>query len=750
MHSKIIGRRVWPGLRLMLIVSMLWVSPASLSGKASGQPRQADVLSTPISAVVALDHIPLIGEPATLSCTVTSTLDAPGTAIRLELPENVTLLAGSLTWRGDLSANTPFTLPAQVIFNQSGDQAVFCRALRVINGNSAWGDLAGAYVSLGQKSSQSGFAATTAADRFATAESLVKGDGQLLDNDGKSLPPARLQNPESIPSTEPASQNAPSQPLTSAATGDLTVTGRWQYYDRSGTLTGGRDMLVQVVRGDDGTSLASCYTSLDGSYSCGPVPNPGEAGVRTVMYSYTSFTPYGDVLVVVNPDMGTTGTINNAYGVTQPAATVLADGTQSIGEWALTLGDFRERAFWVEQDLIDAYRFIWLDTGQEQIPQETTGPVTVEWKLDSTDGTYYIPGQNVHLKGTDPLTNFPSLHEYAHNIMYSAYGNRFPSSYCPSPHYINTLVHVNCAWTEGWANFFAMAVNDDPIIHWPSGSWMNLEIPTWGTQGWENGDGVEGRVTGTLWDILDSANDGYDTYTDGDIANIWDTLYHQPDNSNSFVEYASAWVSRSHNQIGAGLAAYQNTIDFVSTAPAAPTGFSASDGTFTDKVQLSWNAVSGATYYLVYRSESERGTKLPAAGAATTSLSGDDLWATPGVVYTYWVKACTATICSDFSLAETGWRGGAGILTPPIVAASDGTYADRVQLYWSTSGGAEYYKVFRSESLDGAKTLGGSVSAFSAADIWASPGVTYYYWLQACNSSTCSAFSAAETGWRKP
>jgi hypothetical protein len=731
-------KQIWLSLTLCALLGLL-------SASAQSRPAQANDLSTPLTAALSLDQIPLLGAAANLTCTVTSSLDAPATSLQLELPPGVSLVAGSLAWRGDLLANRPQQLTARVVFQQAGDVSLFCRALRPLDANNTWGDLAAVYLNIGAARSQAGFRAVPAAQRLGSAELRLKGDGQLL----QPLPALPPQAPRNLPSAQPSNQqNAPIAPQSLAA-GELTVTGRWSYYDRSGAVTGARDMLVQLVRGDTGASLATCVSGLDGAYTCGPVANPGAAGVRTVLYSFTSYAPYNDILVVVNPNLGSAAVPQNAYAVSQGSATVLADGVQSIGEWTLPQGDLNERAFWVERDLVDAFRYVWDGAAQYQSPPRTAGPVTVLWKIDSTDGTYYTIGEYLHLKGTDPLSSFPILHEYAHASMYRVYGNWFPISSCPSPHYINSLEPVNCAFTEGWANFFSMAVSGSPILRWPSGATANLELPTWGTSGWANGEGVEGRVAGALWDVLDTANDGYDTYSDGGIANIWDTFSHQ--GANNFAEFTSGWVARGHNTGGAALSMYQNTITFGFSPPAvpvAPTGLSASDGVFSDQVQLSWSAVSGADSYLVYRAEGLDGVKQPAAGLPTTSLGGADLWTTPGVTYYYWVKACNGMGCSDFSAAESGWR--AVPLSAPLLSASDGAFSDRVRLAWAAVPGAEFYRVLRSESLSGPKTLGGQTSALGGDDLWAAPGVTYYYWAQSCNALGCSELSPAEPGWRAP
>lgn len=172
----------------------------------------------------------------------------------------------------------------------------------------------------------------------------------------------------------------------------------------------------------------------------------------------------------------------------------------------------------------------------------------------------------------------------------------------------------------------------------------------------------------------------------------------------------------------------------------------AGDGTYLDRVLVTWSAVSGATYYIGYRSEGQTGAKIPAGGVITTGLGSADNWAVPGVTYYYWVKACNASSCSDFSAPETGWRG----LTAPVVTASDGIYSDRVRVTFPAISGATSYVAFRSDTLGGVKIPGNGFTTTTPGgdDLWAASGMTYYYWVKACNGSNCSALSASETGWR--
>jgi len=510
------------------VLTLLTVTPGGAIAPASSVSESQDLAqeywtapSTPIQAVLSIDSYPPIGQPATLTCEISSILEAPGTSAQIELPATARLLDGDTNWQGDLLAGESIKLVATIAFEAEGDMAVFCRAHRVIDAENSWGDLAGLYLSIGQTDSLAGFAPIVAEERDHLGEFVALGDGQVIDDaavqaapprldesikappavdpardiddDAVQTAPSRLDEPtkapsprldetvEPSPAVDPAldSDDGPIASFNAAPLGDLTITGRWRFYNRADNLIA-EQMIVEIVRGDNSNHLAWCYTDVSGYYSCGPFTNPGAAGLRSRFLSYTGFSPYSDILVTVNPDWGTTGNTDNAFGTTTSVQT-FSDGTHDIGSWYVTNGASYERAYWVTYDLIRVWKYIWFGTGSSQSPQETSGPSTVEWKIDSTHGTHYHPGGNIHLEGADPLSNTVVGHEYGHNIMYTVYGNWMPTTYCPSPHYVQLSSHVNCAWTEGWANFLPLAVNNDPVYRWASGSSLNLETPTWGT-----------------------------------------------------------------------------------------------------------------------------------------------------------------------------------------------------------------------------------------------------------------------------
>ncbi len=182
--------------------------------------------------------------------------------------------------------------------------------------------------------------------------------------------------------------------------------------------------------------------------------------------------------------------------------------------------------------------------------------------------------------------------------------------------------------------------------------------------------------------------------------------------------------------------------------PPAPASLSASDGAYTDKVALTWPAAAGAAGYLVYRGSSAD-TNAAGVIGASAATSYDDLTAVPGTRYYYWARATNAGGASAFSPSDTGWRAIAPIPAPADLAASDGTHWDKVALGWAPASGATSYRVYRSltDDADTAAQIGATATAAyddTGATNW--PETDLYYWVQAVNAHTASAFSASARG----
>jgi PKD repeat protein len=98
--------------------------------------------------------------------------------------------------------------------------------------------------------------------------------------------------------------------------------------------------------------------------------------------------------------------------------------------------------------------------------------------------------------------------------------------------------------------------------------------------------------------------------------------------------------------------------------PIAPTGVSASDGAYPNKVRVTWNASVTATTYQVWRNT----INVTSTATYLSALPGmlyDDTTASPSVIYYYWVRAGNSAGWGGFSAPDTGYAGTAGPTPTP-------------------------------------------------------------------------------------
>ena len=193
----------------------------------------------------------------------------------------------------------------------------------------------------------------------------------------------------------------------------------------------------------------------------------------------------------------------------------------------------------------------------------------------------------------------------------------------------------------------------------------------------------------------------------------------------------------------------------------APIAVSATDGTEQDRVRITWVGVLGATHYRVYRHTANNSAAAAALGNWQAGTTFDDVTATPGTTYYYWVKAATSaagTVASGFSASDTGWR---KLAVPTGVVAAGSTA--NVVVSWNAVPGATHYRVYRNTSgLLGYLSNGGFVLLAQPVTGWQA-GTSFtdnsaamlhnYYWIQAAkdaNGTRASGYSARAMGYRYP
>ena len=178
--------------------------------------------------------------------------------------------------------------------------------------------------------------------------------------------------------------------------------------------------------------------------------------------------------------------------------------------------------------------------------------------------------------------------------------------------------------------------------------------------------------------------------------------------------------------------------------PAAPTVTM----TYSDsgKPKLTWNAVSGATSYRVFRSES-RGSGYSLLGT-TTSTSYTNTGAAVGKTYYYRVKAVNSVGTSGYSNIVSGKAKTAAPAAPSVTIGNSST--GKPQLTWKAVSGAVKYEVYRSTRQNSGYSLLGTTTSTSYVNTGASTGTTYYYRVKAVNrNGMASGYSNIVSGKAK-
>jgi uncharacterized protein YxeA len=150
----------------------------------------------------------------------------------------------------------------------------------------------------------------------------------------------------------------------------------------------------------------------------------------------------------------------------------------------------------------------------------------------------------------------------------------------------------------------------------------------------------------------------------------------------------------------------------------------------TSSITVEWNAVSGATSYRIYRSESFYGTYTQVGTSSTTSYTNIGL--TAGTTYYYKITAYNNGGESEQSsnVSETTHPSAPTNLMATANSAYD------ITISWSSVSSATEYYIYRSTTSSSAYTLVGISTSTSYTDDYGLEANTrYYYRVAAYNSS---------------
>lgn len=513
-----------------------------------------------ISVVATLSRPPVVGEQATLTFTVTAAVAVSKVEIRVELPPRlrwVTRPAGMVaSSRVSRAAHNEGTIGVASTTRSmaAGERLRFSGVVRAVAAGTAeidiWatGNLPGhagagadaVFLTIAEAGGQSRFGISAKPDGPAVRATGAPKATPLKRNPAK---PAGKAGPRPATQVEPPA-------VVQSPFGTACVSGTWHYTDNNGALQVAISWRVEVwdqdADGDD--LLASGLTGFSGEYTLCFNNGDDDGSGQDVYVKFLSDN--GNWRVTTAGD----GIYNYSSGVVAD----VADGS-TTGFGALIPGvpdQMRAAAAFA------ATQVVWNNTpGTCWDMNSTCRAVVIRWEPASTDGTFYSTGTNdVHLAAADPDAPITVAHEVSHSIMDDVFDDAFPAAPSCIPHTIPAASSAGCAWTEGFAEWLPAMVFNDPNFRWPDGSSLNLENPTFGSPGWNDGDTVEGRVAGAMIDLSDPSNEGTDRVGEG-IANLWTTF--QNHNSATFSAF---WTDRgndgfdvSNNALGS---LFQSTIDY--------------------------------------------------------------------------------------------------------------------------------------------------------------------------------------------
>jgi fibronectin type 3 domain-containing protein len=178
-----------------------------------------------------------------------------------------------------------------------------------------------------------------------------------------------------------------------------------------------------------------------------------------------------------------------------------------------------------------------------------------------------------------------------------------------------------------------------------------------------------------------------------------------------------------------------------------PTGVTATDGVYCDRVFVDWNASTGASQYYLYRNTTNSTSGATLLTSTTATSYNDSSASASGTGYYYWVRSDSNCDTSSYSAAAYGYRGSSPS-TPTGVSATDGTGCERVTVSWNAVSGATAYWIYRNtvNSTIGISYLG-SDTASPFVDATGVPGTVYYYFVRADNACGTSGYSASNSGY---
>ncbi|GLZ42214.1 hypothetical protein [Actinokineospora sp. NBRC 105648] len=501
---------------------MLDSSSSAAPGAGAACAAQADALAeglpSCVSAAVALDRLPAVGESATVRVALGAKTRVDGARLTLRLPASLRLETGGT----GLSAPRPVGLDQvaeQTFALTTTGRSVSVRVTALAAGPAQiQADVAGAD--------------DKHAAHASTEFTVGATPGTSRSGLGGTSGPAVTRIPARVATNGKAAPLAAQAPAAAAAAGQICATGYLSVSDKTGAWIAARNVPVYVQGKTTSAAATVTYQSGLTNYQTGGYSLCFTAPV-TQMYSvWVSFSTAGSLWQVTDlagTSAYTTYTAakgNVASGATLDFGTIAPPSTQMRG--------------WHAFDTLNLLWYVRASGTNCWTSRQTSGctKISLRWQPGSTEGARFnnsVPQAQryVLLGDADPDSEHLVLHESGHAFMDQLYNGYWPTSDCPSPHYLHARTGPKCAWTEGFANAIAGYTKGDGRYYWADGGTIDLMTTAWfdsskpaGRTNVENGDQVECRVAGSLIDLWRKVDNGPASTFSSMVAYRSDTFSH--------------------------------------------------------------------------------------------------------------------------------------------------------------------------------------------------------------------------------
>jgi fibronectin type 3 domain-containing protein len=215
------------------------------------------------------------------------------------------------------------------------------------------------------------------------------------------------------------------------------------------------------------------------------------------------------------------------------------------------------------------------------------------------------------------------------------------------------------------------------------------------------------------------------------IGNAYSPFYTDYPSSSGTYYYKVSAVSSYGTE--SSLSSYA-TATMSSGTLSAPSGVTASAQS-SSSIYITWNSVSGAIYYKVYRAASSSGTySVVSSNNYDTYYTDSGL--NPNTTYYYKVSALNSSWIESSQSNYVSATTSSGSLSAPSGVTATAQSSSSISVSWNSVPGASYYKVYRAASSSGTYSVVASNNYDTYyTDSGRTANTTYYYKVSAVDGS---------------